>query len=145
MDPMEGMEARAEEFSQAAPEERIVLKVKAKRSQGQMEALKLAQIARKANAKARKEEREEIETAPEPADKKDYKMMFKAQKAELYSMRLEQAVRDRVKDELFAAQARAHVQNQAQPPAVPVVSAPENPDVEWRRGMPFLRKKNHFS
>jgi hypothetical protein len=150
MESIEGQSGDAQAIENVVAEReghddsRIVLKVKAKRSPGQLESLKMAQVARKAKAKARKESfvpevQEEAAPVPEVC-KKDYKGLYKQQKEDLRVLRMEQEIRDRLAAATAEAKVREPEPVQVQVPAVPAV--PTQSTLTWNRGTPFLMKKN---
>lgn len=119
------------------------MKPKAKRSPGQLEALKKAQAVRREKLQLRANKVDEPPApVPPPVEvkqTKDYKAAYKAQKAELNVLRFEKALHDRLVLEAM---------NSAPPPAAaatdpaPAVSArPRDLGPGWIIGAP-VRKKN---
>lgn len=130
---------------EVSPEtERIALNIKpkAKRSPGQLEALKKAQAVRREKLQMRANKVDEPPAPPpSPAEvkpAKDYKAAYKAQKAELNVLRFEKALHDRLVLEAV---------NSAPPPTAaatepaPAVSARRDLGPGWIIGAP-VRKKN---
>lgn len=109
------------------------------RSQGQLEALKKAQIARKEKAVLRREEKSKPVAVPvsppEEKPSKDYKAMYRAQKRELDELRFERAVYERVKEVTTAPQVPA-------PTPPPKASIEDFMAMGWKTTGPPPRKKN---
>lgn len=109
------------------------------RSQGQLEALKKAQIARKEKAVLRREEKSKPVAVPvsppEEKPSKDYKAMYRAQKRELDELRFERAVYERVKEVTTAPPAPA-------PTPPPKASIEDFMAMGWKTTGPPPRKKN---
>jgi hypothetical protein len=114
------------------------------RSQGQLEALKKAQIARKEKAVLRREEKSKPVavpvSSPEEKPSKDYKAMYRAQKRELDELRFERAVYERVKE--------VTTSKPQEPTPVPAPTPPPKASIEdfmamgWKTTGPPPRKKN---
>jgi hypothetical protein len=127
--------------------ERIVLnmKPKAKRSPGQLEALKKAQTVRREKIMLRAQTVEAPEATPTPIEVKpgkDYRQAYKEQKVELNILRFEKALHDRL---ILETQNSAPPAAVAVPEIVPAVSAkPRDLGPGWIIGAPVRKKNLHY-
>ena len=124
--------------------ESIVLNIKPKksRSPAQLEALKKAQDTRREKLQARASKKDEPEPPPPPVPAKpvkDYRALFKAQRAELSELRFERALHERM---ILEGISNAPAPPTPAPEPAPAVSAkPAGLGPGWMIGAP-VRKKN---
>lgn len=127
--------------------EPIVLNLKPKkgRSPAQLEALKKAQDTRREKLQMRAAKKDEPEPVPAPAPAKpvkDYRALFKSQRAELNNLRFEKALQERL---ILEGISNAPTPTASAPEPAPAVSAkPSGLGPGWMIGAPVRKKNLHW-